>query len=189
MSPILTGVIASGISGNLSGGTAYESIATVTLGSSNSTINFSSIPSTYKHLQLRITGRGGRSLFLDNILMSFNGDSTTSNYYNHGFYGDGATMSPSNDGSSYILMYALAGANASSNVVGSIIVDIVDYSNTNKNKTVKYLGGLDNNGQGLVAYGSGAWFNTPAINAIQLTLSTGASFQTHTKAALYGIKG
>jgi hypothetical protein len=168
---------------------SYESIATVTLGTTASTINFSSIPSTYQHLQLRITGRGGRSLFLDNILMSFNGDGTTSNYYNHAFYGDGATISPSNDGSSYILMYALAGANAGSNVFGSMVTDIIDYSNTNKNKTVRYMGGIDNNGQGIIGFGSGGWFSTSAINAIQLVLSTGASFQANTQVALYGIKG
>ena len=185
--PIL-GIIASSQQGGIST-TAYESIATVTLSTTASTINFSSIPSTYQHLQLRITGRGGRSLFLDNILMSFNGDGTTSNYYNHAMYGDGATVSPSNDGSSYILMYSLAGGTAGSNVFGSIVTDILDYSNTNKNKTARFLGGLDNNGTGLIAFGSGAWFSTSAINAIQLSLSTGASFQANTKVALYGIKG
>lgn len=187
MSPIL-GIIASGIQNSIANASSYESIATVTLGSAASTINFSSIPSTYQHLQLRITGRGSRSLFLDNITMSFNGDGNTSNYYNHGMYGDGATVSPSNDGSSYILMYSLAGGTAGSNVFGSMVTDVIDYANTNKNKTVRYLGGLDNNGTGLIGFGSGAWFSTSAINAIQLSLSTGASFQANTRVALYGIK-
>ena len=54
--PIL-GIIASSQQGGISS-TAYESIATVTLGSAASTINFSSIPSRYQHLQLRFIGRG-----------------------------------------------------------------------------------------------------------------------------------
>lgn len=185
--PIL-GIFDSSKTGNLST-TAFESIATVTLGSSSSSINFTSIPSTYQYLQLRITGRGGRALFLDNILMSFNNDSSTSNYWNHGLYGDGSTVSPSNDGTSYILMYSLAGANAGSNIFGTMIVDIIDYANTNKNKTVKFLGGIDNNGTGIMSFGGGAWFSTQAINSIQMSLSTGSSFQTGTQAALYGIKG
>jgi hypothetical protein len=168
---------------------SYESIATVTLGTAASSINFSSIPSTYQHLQLRIAGRGGRSLSIDNPIMTFNGDGTTSNYWNHSYHTDGATNYTSSDGTSYILMYTLAGGTSPSNVFGSLVVDILDYSNTNKNKTVKFLGGVDNNGTGLFSAGSGGWFVTTAINAIQLTLSTGASFQANTKASLYGIKG
>lgn len=183
--PIL-GTFASSVQKSFS---SFESIATATLGSSQSSVLFSSIPSTYQHLQLRISGRGGRALFLDNAIMTFNGDGTTSNYHQHAVYGDGSSPTGATDGSSYILMYSLAGNTASSNTFGSMVVDILDYANTNKSKTARYLGGVDNNGQGIIAFGSGGWFSTAAINQIQLTLSTGASFQANTQVALYGIKG
>ena len=168
---------------------AYDSIATATVSSPVSSITFSSIPSTYQHLQIRITGRGGRALFLDNPVFKFNSDSTTSNYYQHAIYGDGATVTAGASGTDYILAYSLAGDNAGSNVFGAMVVDILDYANTSKNKTVRALGGVDNNGQGIIGFGSGGWFSTSAINNIGITLSTGASFQQYTSAALYGIKG
>lgn len=168
---------------------SYESIATVTVASAASTINFSSIPSTYQHLQLRISGRGGRSLFLDNPRMTFNGNGTASNYYQHAIYGDGASLTGASDGSSYILLYSLAGNTAGANTFGGMVVDIFDYANTNKNKIVRYLGGVDNNGTGIIGFGSGGWFQTSAINAIQLDLSTGANYLGNTQVALYGIKG
>jgi hypothetical protein len=187
--PIL-GIMASQISGHLfapSG--AYDSIATTTVSTAVSSITFSSIPATYTHLQIRITGRGGRALFLDNPVFKFNGDTTTSNYYQHAIYGDGSTVTAGGSGTDYILAYSLAGNNAGSNVFGAMVVDILDYANTSKNKTVRYLGGVDNNGQGIIGFGSGAWFSTNAINSIGITLSTGESFQQYSSFALYGIKG
>jgi hypothetical protein len=168
---------------------SYESIATVTLGSAASTINFSSIPSTYQHLQLRIIGRGSRALFLDNVRVTFNGDGTTSNYYQHAIYGDGTSITASSDATSYNLFYSLAGNNAASNVFGAMIIDIFDYANTNKNKTSRALGGVDNNGTGIVGFGSGGWFSTSAINAIQLQLSNAIDFLANSQVALYGIRG
>ena len=51
-------MIGNAIAGLYAGGvppvtTAYESIATTTLSSTQATITFSSIPSTYEHLQIR----------------------------------------------------------------------------------------------------------------------------------------
>ena len=46
--------------------TEFESIATVTVGSGgSSTISFTSIPGTYKHLQVRGIGRTNRADVLD----------------------------------------------------------------------------------------------------------------------------
>ena len=68
---------------------SYESITTVTVGAGgSSTISFSSIPSTYQHLQVRfngsITTSGGA------MGIYFNSDSTSTNYYQHVVYGSGA---------------------------------------------------------------------------------------------------
>ena len=83
MAPIL-GIYASQISGHLfapSG--AYDSIATTTVGAGGaSSITFSSIPSTYTHLQVRITAKGNRGIVIENAYLTFNGDSGT-NYNAH----------------------------------------------------------------------------------------------------------
>jgi hypothetical protein len=88
VSPIL-GIYASQISGHLfapSG--AYDSIATATFTGSALSVTFSSIPSTYTHLQIRGLARTPSGN--DQIDLRFNGDSGN-NYSMHGLSGDGAS--------------------------------------------------------------------------------------------------
>ena len=134
MTPIL-GIMASQISGHLSN-TAYESIATVTVGAGGtSTATFSSIPSTYKHLQLRILARdaGGNGEFK----IEFNGDTTTTNYRKHNLYGDGSTASASSANNNTCAPLAYSGQTA--NAFEAVVIDILDYANTNKNTTIRTL--------------------------------------------------
>jgi hypothetical protein len=163
---------------------SYESIATLSGTGSSGTISFTSIPSTYKHLQLRVfsnttrTGGGGASGALQ-----FNGDTTGSNYYTHSLYGNGSSASAAGYNENYGLWYF---GSTTTNVVS--VIDILDYANTNKYKTVRELIGFDENGSGQVALTSMLWKNTGAVNQINLT-SPSYSFGTTAKFALYGIKG
>jgi hypothetical protein len=192
MAPIL-GIYASQISGHLfapSG--AYDSIATTIGTGSSSTITFSSIPSTYTHLQLRYTGRSDRSgITTDLFLCRFNSD-TGSNYMEyHRLLGDGSTASAGagSASSTNIIMGAMPGASALATTVGVGVVDILDYANSNKYKTTRNLMGNDYNGSGNIQLFSGLWMSTSAINTITLTTSTGSNWTTATQFALYGIKG
>ena len=182
------------ISGLLSGAGApastnsYESIATTSLGGTQATITFSSIPSTYKHLQIRILGRTNRaSQELDVITATFNSD-TAANYSEHWLTGNGTAASAAGNAStSGVSVYRLTGSTAGSNTFGVIVLDILDYADTNKYKTTRNLGGYDNNGSGQIYLGSGNWRSTSAINRIDLTPI--GSFVQYSQAALYGIKG
>jgi hypothetical protein len=166
---------------------SYESIATATVGAGGaSSVTFSSIPSTYTHLQVRLFGRSTGSNVQSFVKLEFNSDTTGSNYYSHYIQGDGSSIiAGPNAGIS--AHYDIAGANATSSVFGAIIFDVLDYANTNKNKTSRVLGGVDNNGSGRMNLASGLWLNTSAINSLTITSGTG-SFVQYTSAALYGIK-
>lgn len=187
--PIL-GILASSIQG--SKGTAYESIATVTVGSGGqSSVTFSSIPSTYKHLQIRAIARCGVSGEVSQgMFMRFNSDSG-SNYSWHVIYGIGTTVA-SGGGTSTSYAYGgyITGPNAvASNFAGNVI-DILDYADTNKYKTSRSLVGFDNNGSGNLALLSSSWRNTSAVNSITLLVElAGGSFTQYSQFALYGIKG
>lgn len=187
MSPIL-GIWASAQQGALVGG-SYESIATTTLGSATSTVTFSSISGAYTHLQIRFicrSGTGGTGQ--DGLRMRFNSDTGT-NYSWHYLGGDGNTAYA---GSGVSQTYAYPGVSVNngfgSNTFGPTICDILDYANTNKYKTTRSLSGGDNNGNGEIYVWSSNWRNTNAITDIQLALISGASFQTNSQFALYGIK-
>jgi hypothetical protein len=172
----------------------FESIATTTVGSGgSSTITFSSIPSTYKHLQLRVlakesgTGTGG-----PNIVMSINSDTTHTNYRSHYLQGTGSGTGAGDVQASgyYCLVGNTATSNASyANMFGTNIIDILDYADTNKNKTVRALWGHDRNGSGEVGINSSFRISTTAITSLTLTIVGGTNFTQYSQFALYGIRG
>jgi hypothetical protein len=171
---------------------SYESIASVTVGSGGSSIvTFSSIPSTYKHLQLRAFGHTNRSIggVADGTRFTFNSDSGN-NYAGHTLQGTGASASAFAEGASSIFstIYGLAGNNSSASTFGTFITDILDYANTSKYKTLRALAGTDNNGSGTVFFSSGLWMSTSAINRIDLVPNAGTSFNEYSSFALYGIR-
>ena len=172
--------------------TDYESIATVTVGTGGSnTITFSSIASTYSHLQIRYISRSTRASGSDSISFRFNGDSG-SNYARHFLYGDGSSAGAGSTTSDTMSNCAIgAGNSAGASMFGGGVVDILDYTSTAKNKTIRTLSGADINGSGGdLRFSSGLWFATPAaITSITLYAQGGAAdFQQYSTFALYGIK-
>jgi hypothetical protein len=70
---------------------------------------------------------------------------------------------------------------------GTVIIDILDYANTNKYKTQRSLGGNDRNGAGYIDFSSGNWRNTNAITSIDIKALYGTGFAQYSHFALYGI--
>ena len=161
---------------------SYESIATVTVGAGGvSSVEFTSIPNTYKHLQVRGIAKMSSN---GDIAATVNGD-TGSNYNRHYIYGDGSSA-----GAGYEVTYGLEPAyvGTSATAFGVFVQDFLDYQNTNKNKTTRSLGGVDTNGGGLIIMYSGLWRNTAAITSIKYE-APAATFSQYSQFALYGIKG
>jgi hypothetical protein len=163
---------------------SYDALATYTVPSGGvSSITFAGIPNNgYKHLQIR----GSFSNSSGSVIRGrFNSDSGN-NYSRHYVYGDGGSTAAGNDAN---FDYATFGYNAgtAANYSASVI-DILDYTSTSKNKTVKTLTGSDNNGSGLLVLYSSGWYNTSAINSITIT-STGSNFTQYSQFVLYGVKG
>lgn len=186
MSPIL-GIFAS--QGRVAS-TSYDSIATVSVGAGgSSSITFSSIPSTYTHLQLRYLCRDARTAYNDSpVDLIFNGSSATA-YSKHYLQGDGSSATAGAETSKTYLRLEGAGNNTQSSAFGAGITDILDYTSTTKAKTVRQLFGVDKNGDGLVRLVSGLWYATPeAITSITLTPFS-SPFAQYSHFALYGIKG
>ena len=170
-------------------GGAMESIATVTVGSGGSTsVVFDNISGSFQHLQLRWIARGTRSATSDSLLVQFN-SSSTNHWQYHDLYGDGATaasINASGPGGTCYLGNATA-ATALASTFGSGITDILDFSSTTKNKTVRYFQGFDRNGAGTVSIGSGAFFTTSAITKMTITTANG-NIDQYSTFALYGVR-
>ena len=171
---------------------SFESIATVTVGSGGqSSISFSSIPSTYKHLQIRVLARSDRAVTWEGAWVCLNGDTAGTLYTRHLIDGDGATATasatvPTSGGT---VPTNTPGASTTANVFGAGVVDILDYTDTNKYKTLRLLTGFDANGSGDLRFISGLWRNTNAVSSIVLNTQGGGSFVQYSSFALYGVRG
>ena len=192
MSPNL-GIIASSISGHLFTFTLvgnYDALGTVTVpGGGLESITFAGIPTTgYSHLQVRAIVRDTGSSYGYNVRLRFNGDSG-SNYTRHNLEGNGSSASSSGSSSaetSIPIALTTGGTNTTGNFA-SFICDVLDYANTNKNKTARCLAGYDDNGSGYMNLRSGSYMQTTAITSMTLE-STGTLFSEYSQFALYGVK-
>jgi len=172
----------------------YESISTAIVDSSGAaSVEFSNIPQNYTHLQIRgITRCTKADTGAENVVMAFNSDTTYTNYRTHYLQGSGAVAEAGDLQVS--AFYSNAGLtisdNATASIYSAIIIDILDYSKTNKNTTVRVLTGIDVNGSGgLTRLASSVWLNTSAITSISLNPRSAGNFKQYSSFALYGIRG
>lgn len=170
--------------------TAYESIATVSVGSGGTTsVNFTSIPSTYKHLQIRYIAQLATGTGFDRARITLNANSSAI-YNDHSVYGNGSSVSAG--GGSGGASNAVVGSfpyGGYTNIFGTGIIDILDYQNTNKYKTVRILSATDTNGAGEVWFQSFLFSSTAAITSFEFGYNGSAKYNQYTHLALYGIKG
>ncbi len=167
----------------------FFQIATTTLNVASSSIVFSSIPQNYTHLQLRISCRSTTAAGLSWSRLRMNGDSTNANYKGHQLYGDGTTAASTNFGSeSGIAAFLTVGSTGTANVFNAVIIDILDYNNTNKYKTIKVLQGNDTNGAGYAIFHSGVWMSTSSINSLTFLDVNGGNYAQNSIFSLYGVK-
>ena len=180
------GIIASSKSGNLwAPGKDFDSIATTTVGTAVSSITFSSIPSTYRHLQIRVMVNPS---FGDDLRLQLNGDTTAANYYTHYLVGTGSAASASGASTYYSGLGLGYNDAALASSFGVHIIDILDYANTSKNTTVRTLRGADYNTSGQITLLSGLWMNTAAVSSIVIANRGGANMTQYSSFALYGVK-
>lgn len=173
---------------------SYESIATQTVGAGGAaSVTFSSIPSTFKHLQIRGIARDSAAdTGVQNVVMSFNSDTTNTNYRTHYLLGDGSTADAGSiQVSGFYTGAALAVSNnATANIYGATVIDILDYANTNKNKTIRVLTGIDLNGVGgQMRLQSSVWLSTSAITSCTINVRSAGNLMQYSTFALYGIRG
>ena len=168
----------------------FDSIQTVTVGSGGqSTISFTSIPATYTHLQVRITAKSARTGSAeDTTLIAFNNVTSAASYASHQLRGDGSTAVSGSVTSTYTGLTGILPTSTTSNIFGVQVIDILDYANTNKNKTTRCLMGNDQNGSGYTALYSNLFLSTSAISRIDFTTVTASNFSQYSSFALYGIK-
>jgi hypothetical protein len=150
----------------------YTPLATVTLGTTAASVTFSSIPATYRDLILVI--KGGPTTSAD-LAVQLNSDSGA-NYSRVYAIGNGTSALSGADSTGQWGAFATGTNN-------TLILQFMDYSATNKHKTV--LSRFDSTElyAGMIA---GRWANTAAVTTIALTVPS-TTFVSASTFSLYGV--
>lgn len=177
---------------------SYESIATITITSDGtSAATFSSIPSTYKHLEFRGFVRAASAVTTGQMNWTLNNDNGSSKYNNIQIYGDGTnntTISASGNTSTRGRMLYIPGDSYNANVFSAVRLMIMDYTQTTINRSMIYQGGYNTNGSTLspnpnqwTIAGSSGYASSTAVSTVSFTNDSGG-WKSGTTFALYGIK-
>ena len=159
-------------------GSTYEPIATNTLATNQTSVTFSSIPSTYTDLIIVFNGGIVASGFTGR--MNFNGD-TSANYSQTDFWGTTGLLSSRLTNQTY---NTAIGRNSSSSLAlnDNSIIHIMNYSNSTTYKSSLMR---QNTAATYTFLCCGVWRSTAAINQIVFAQST--SFLAGSTFTLYGI--
>ncbi len=181
MSLMPLGLLSQG-NGAGAGGNALTLISTTYGTGSSSSFTFSSIPSTYKHLQIRYAVIGASDYGSGNL--RFNNDSAT-NYSDHYLKGDASSLASGAGTTASRIRITGPSTNILSTVPYTGIIDILDYANTNKYKTTRTLCGTNGGTYKELGLWSGSWRDTSAISSI--TIYTDFNLTTASRISLYGV--
>jgi hypothetical protein len=167
----------------------YTLISSQVLSSSAASVTFSSIPSTYKDLVLRVSSRETAGSTTTTFFVRYNGDSSTI-YSDTVIYGQGSTGAGSyrnSSGGSTGNELGLDPANtATSNTFGNTEIYIPNYTSSNKKVSSGFNAAESNTASGTEfnAAVASLYQGTSAITSITLL---GASFAAGSSFYLYGI--
>ena len=161
----------------------------VTVGSGGAaSIDFSSIPSTYTDLVLKLSGRSAYVGTDEVVKVIFNG-STAAAYQIKRLYGTGSVSASDQDsaGTTVLNFYQVDSSTSTASTFGNAEFYIPNYAGS----TYKSISGdlvTENNAtRGVAALGAGLWSNTAAINQITLTPQSNLNWLQYTTAYLYGV--
>ena len=146
----------------------YTPIANVTLASNATSVTFSSITGSYRDI-IAVANLGGTGV--NSMYCQINGDTSFANYPSVHMKGDGSSTSSA----SYTTLYGAAiGAfsGTPTTVTGNMVVQFMDYSATDKHKTI--LSRWNTASVSTEAFAT-RWASTSAITSIKFYVGVGNS--------------
>jgi len=164
-------------------------ISSVTVGSGGaSSIDFTSIPSTYTDLVLKVTARGTQAAIAADCYLKYN--ASGSGFSDRAIVGNGGTASSFSDTGAQMYWFSIPCASSTASTFGNAELYVPNYAGSN-NKSSSSDAVTENNssatGSAYAHLYAGLWANSAAINQITLT-NSGGNFAQFSTAYLYGVK-
>jgi hypothetical protein len=165
--------------------TTYQLISSVTVGSGGaSSIDFTSIPSTYTDLSVVFSGRSDTNRSSDGGYAEIQFNNSTSNLTSLFLYNYNGTLYSGND--TYILAWNNPNDYTAS-TFSNVSWYISNYASTTINKAISIDSVTENNSTNILSsLTAGLWSSSSAITSIKIKSRVG-NFVQYTTAYLYGI--
>lgn len=161
----------------------YDLLDSVILSSSASSVTFSSISQDYRDLIVVMAAAADDDSTTRYLRMTFNTDTTLTNYSNVAMAGNGASVYGSTFQDGIAPMYY---SDINTTIGNSLVLmQIMDYAKTDRHKTVLSRSNSTKTSRGTTATCS-RWLNSSAIDQIVLSIS-GSTWKTGSTYYLYGV--
>lgn len=188
---VVTEAMLDNLSDNLTAGVTRP-LAEVILAAPAATVDFSSIPATFRNLRVTINARGSAASSTIDTFLRFNNSTNVSEYHSQGMFVVGSTQNAVEYAGSFsgILIGVIPGTSATqANEFGGYAATVFDYLNTTSLKTAIAIGSERYGGsaagfQRTYIIG-GTWDSTAAVNRLTLFPGSG-NFAAGSKFTLYG---
>lgn len=163
-------------------------ISTITVpAGGQASISFNSVPQNFTDLLVLGSARITSAVVRDGVLVRFNGDSTSGNYfYNWLYTTNGAVGIPGKGNISGILAFDAPGASATANTFGNGSCYIPNYTAAVAKSTSTDAVGENNATAATTYINAGLWNSTAAITSITI-LNSSSNLVENSTFSLYGI--
>jgi hypothetical protein len=166
--------------------TTFTKIAAVTVGSGGaSSIDFTSIPSTYTDLQINFSGRSNDTRASGGFACKLEFNGSTSSLSSRWVRGSGSSIA--NNTETIIAQIMSGASDDTANTFGNSVIYVSNYASSN-NKSVSIDGVEETNGTTAYAtLSAGLWSSSSAITSVKILPIVATQFVQYSTATLYGI--
>ena len=171
-----------------------EAIATQYLEADDSSVTFSSIPSTYEHLKISVSNRSDQAAVYHAFLLRLGtgggAADSGSNYTTEYAFAHNTSTAAGRSAETGVYISLATGTSRASTFYGTATATLFDYANANKNTTFYGLNSTASFGTSndYVEFTSGSWDNTGAVDLIQIVPYSAGNIVRGSEFTIYGIK-
>lgn len=154
---------------------------------------FTNIPQIYRDLRVIVNGASGQTNGMDTLAMWFNEDYVNTNWSQTNMIGNGSSNSSTRVSNAAFLsnLGPVPSAITPPNTTGTYIIDVFNYSSTDRWKTFIVRSANDLNGWGTVQMTTGLWRSTAGINRLNVypfNGLNGTQLWSSATVSLYGVR-
>lgn len=165
----------------------FDLLETQVLTSNAASVTFTGLGSyNYKHLQVRAAWAPTSN---SNMRIRLNGDSSSA-YAHHQLWGTSSSVNSQafTSRTYWAISEQVQGTTWDNNVFSPVVFDLLDFSNTNRNTSARFLTGANQNVSGTphATISSGVWLNTSAVTNLEIFAN--GNLAAKTRISIYGVK-